>query len=195
MLWQCSAWAWGPQHLLSPQQSGRAVGAASSLLFLWDGAGASARARGGDYGQAETVAIRESGLHLAPLRPSFPIPALISGIARYYSYHNNVPMPGSPPCCREPALGRMERAGQWPQPRSVPLPCHGCIWAPRPPIPEQGWAQTPAEPGCGGDRHLPASRLVQVPPSGLSCAPRTSRGSRPANGWGWGQGWVALSPA
>lgn len=33
-----------------------------------DRAGAGARARGGDYGQAETMAIRESGLHLAPLR-------------------------------------------------------------------------------------------------------------------------------
>lgn len=30
--------------------------------------------------------------------PGFPIPALISGIARYYSYHNNVPVPGSLLC-------------------------------------------------------------------------------------------------
>ena len=53
---------------------GCAAGAAGPLLFLQrgpalrDSAGAGAWTRGGDYGQAETMAIRESGLHLAPLR-------------------------------------------------------------------------------------------------------------------------------
>lgn len=66
-----------PAPLESPAEQschGCAAGAAGPLLFLQrglalrDGAGAGAWTRGGDYGQAETMAIRESGLHLAPLR-------------------------------------------------------------------------------------------------------------------------------
>lgn len=74
----------------------------------------------------------------------------------------------------------MGRAGWWPLPCSIPLLGSGCAWATwgpsGPPQPEQGRAWTPAEPGCGGDRHLRSSRLVQVPTSRLSCPARTFRG-------------------
>lgn len=53
----------------------------------------------------------------------FPIPALISGIARYYSYHNNGPVLGSHHACRGPVEGRVGGAGG----------CHGpqCSLLPR----------------------------------------------------------------
>lgn len=68
----------GPLTPLEPAAEqpcrGHAAGAIGALLFLKcglaprDGAGAGAWTCAGDYGQAETVAIRESGLHLALLR-------------------------------------------------------------------------------------------------------------------------------
>lgn len=52
-------------HLLSHWHSGCAAG---PLLLLQCGLQGSAWTRGGDYSQAEMMAIRESGLHLAALR-------------------------------------------------------------------------------------------------------------------------------
>lgn len=106
MLWQCSAWARGPRHLLSPRQSGRATGAqlvqpvrCSSCSVGWHCAmvlvpvhghvvGIMARLRRWPLGNQVSIWPHSGS--------GFPILALISGIARYYSYHNNIPVPGSP---------------------------------------------------------------------------------------------------
>lgn len=210
MLWQCSNWARGPRHLLSPQRSGRAVGVqpvcCSSGSAGWHCGtvavpvqghvvGITARLRRWPLGNQVSIWPRSG--------PGFPIPALISGIARYYSYHNNIPVPGSPLRCYDPAAGRMGRAGRRPLQRSVPLLSHGFTWAAHgPPISEWGWAQTPTEPGCGRDCRLPGSHLVQVPTSRLSCPhgsgpvpPECPGGTKQAKGWAWGQGRMAPSPA
>lgn len=52
----------------------------------------------------------------------FPIPALISGIARYYSYHNNGPVLGSHRACRGPVEGRVGGAGGCRGPQCSLLP-------------------------------------------------------------------------
>lgn len=138
-----------PTPLVSPAEHpchGRAAGAAGPLLFLQrcgtvpvlvhgHVVGITARLRRWPLGNQVSIWPRSG--------PGFPISALISGIARYYSYHNNVPVPGSPPHCCNPAAGRVGRAGRWSLPRSVPQLCHGCTGA------------TQGPPYWSGDGHRP----------------------------------------
>lgn len=117
MPWQCSTGA------LEPLRHRGAVSAADLLLLgSVAGAGAGAAAGTGTRGGI-TARLRPwplgNQVSIWPRSgPSFPIPALIRGIARYYSFHNNIPVQGL--CC-DPAMGRVVGMIWGPWLCSVPL--------------------------------------------------------------------------
>lgn len=187
VLWQCSTWPRGPQHPLSPPQSCRAAGVLPVQPVRCSSCSTGrhcgtvpvparghvvrimARQRRWPLGNQVSIWPRSG--------PGFPIPALISGMARYYSYHNNIPVLGSPLRLLQSGSGEDEDgesqtvALATQQPPALPWLCVGHPKPLRTPPPKQGWAQNPAELGYRQDHHLPGSCLVQVPMSWLSCPP------------------------
>lgn len=112
-----------------------------------------------DYSRAQTMAIRESALHLASLRAQLPIAALIRAIQAI-----TVSIPTSP-CGVSAAVGR---AGVARGPGSVSPSCAGTAWGPPEP-PTHAWgSRHRALQAAEGTVSSPlSSHLVLVPVSSL----------------------------
>lgn len=188
-------WGLGSLAPLEPSLLGGAASAGDLLLLgsvarAGAGAGAGTRTRGGITARLRRWPLGNQVSIWPRSGPSFPIPALIRGIARYYSFHNNIPLRG---LRRDPAMGRV---GEWVGgPGHAVSPCCAvtACGSPRAPHTWGRQAQTPAGPGCRGDCQIPASSKCPCP----ACSVPTEHpgGTQPANSWGWGQGWMALSQA
>lgn len=176
VLWQCSTWPQGPRHPLSPPQSCRAAGVPPVQPVC-----CSSCSTGRHCGMVLVPARGHVVRIMARLRrwplgnqvsiwprsgPGFPIPALISGMARYYSYHNNVPVLGSPLCLLWSSSWEDEDG----ESRTVALGtqlCRGCVWAipsaSRCPHPSGDGHRTLQSWGTGGAITSPAAASSRCP--------------------------------